>query len=237
MRIAYTELNDTLLKVYEGQGFPPGDYVDCAAALCWLAFRGWPILAQVASGGLTPTRPVVIMNEDAQTAVLDAHQNDGLLYGPLAVELLYHKAKANTSQTASITLQNATYPALLIPRLSQLASRGVNVRLKWQEPGFEMTAVQSPHAIHPTLIKQPLRDRTPDATAFLLCGTAVPDRVKQSEGTQRIAADELAQIYATHIQDGLPIAPTLWQRLVMQSKAVLVEATDTSRTKGAGENA
>lgn len=233
MKISHTELRDILTKVFEGMGFPLGDYEDCANTISWLALHGFPILDQIDQvDPFTQSRPTQILNEDEQTAVLDAQNNGGLIYGSLALDLAYLKAKP--SGKGKVILKNGRFPQLLLPHLPSVAQRGFYGRLQWPENTRKFMAIIAPQAPYPTLYE--LIDPVELPDEIIITCTNAP--FTTPDAPQRIKTP--AQFEACclrHIENGLTVKTAVWQQLVRLSKNILVEATETSRTKGAGEDA
>ncbi|MBT5955223.1 MAG: DUF3726 domain-containing protein, partial [Candidatus Marinimicrobia bacterium] len=111
MNVSSTELSDLCKKAFEGMGFSSGDYEDCARVITWLEMHGLPILNEIhqsTSSGVLPTsKASTILFEDNTLAIIDAHENGGLIYGSLAVDLAY--LKCLESGFALVKLQRARH--------------------------------------------------------------------------------------------------------------------------------
>ena len=155
MKIAHTELHDLLLKLFEGQQFPLGDFEDCATTVAWLALHGWPIFDEINDlSQLTQTTSVDITYQANEHLYIDASRNDGLLYGGLAIEAaLLHAQKKGAAQLA---LTNVHYPQLVLPTLCKIGERGYACIAGWQWQAQHWHVAIEAGAAYPTAVSWPI---------------------------------------------------------------------------------
>ncbi len=245
MNVASTELTDLCKKVFEGMGFPLGDYEDCAQAITWLEMHGLPVLGDIQQStpnwALPKSQAATILFEDDSVAVIDAKENGGLIYGSLALDLAY--LKALQSGFAWVKLQQAHHCQLILPSLVQCTHRGMNVAVFWHDKQQAHVATiqaawQYPHyAIYPSAL--PDSQQNPP-TLSILCTTnfALTPQIPASSPAQSplfcMTPADFAAHYQQHNEAGLDIDEAIWTQLVALSKNVLVASTKLSRLQGAG---
>ncbi|MEM7131219.1 MAG: DUF3726 domain-containing protein [Chloroflexota bacterium] len=263
MKVSATELTELCQKVFEGKGFPSGDYEDCAQAITWLEMHKFPILEQIERSlpqwDLSPSRPATPLFEDETVCVLDAHQNDGLIYGSLALDLAY--LKALSVGFAVVTLIRAQHCQLIIPHIVQSTRRGANIVASWCEGNQEHVITMALGEKYPyyTVTQRAAQSTSQSAgqsnsqpgsesnnqqhaqTLSILCTTNVafsqtfPNRGSGHSPLRCITPDDFATFYQYHNEVGIEINESLWAKLVALSRNVLVESTALSRLQGAGE--
>ncbi len=249
MKVTRTELTDTCKRVFEGKGFPLGDYEDCAQAIVWLEMHGVSALSEIqqhtSNWDLPKSQAATILFEDDSLAVIDAYQNGGLLYGNLALDLAY--LKALQSGFAVVKLQQAYHQQLIIPNLVTCARRGMNVVAYWRDGSREHLATIQAQQEYPHYcayeLAEPSGDSPETQTLSILC-TANFTLRQQYIATLPVKApalcmtpDNFTARYQHHNEAGIDIDEAVWAQLVALSKHVMVEATELSRTRGAGETA
>ncbi len=237
MIVAYTELKDILKKVFEGMGFPWGDYEDCADDVAWMELHGWSVLDAALNGqSLTQSNAARFLYEDEAQAVIDAQNNGGLIYGSLALDLAI--VKARTQPITVVKLLNVSCPQLIMPSLPHCAEQGVNALVSWQDKYENYVVFMDRQEKFPTVSIFSNATDTIDSNLVIVCGTAVtfcPST--QSEPTRVVTPTDFQENLDHRIENGILVDDGLWQQLVLRSKKILVEATEESRKKGAGENA
>lgn len=241
MKISHTELNDLLQKIFEGLGFSRGDYEDLARSICWLEFRNWPILKKVLDvAQKSQVKQPKISFEDSHSATIAVEKSIAFMAGALPHNLAYVKSRALEGTAVEVSLLNPILPLLLIPNLILIASRGYQGRIIWHEGVTQIFHISiSARAIYPDVTIYYGEDLPRNLAAFVEVGTAVssyspPLGILEVE---KISARTLRKRFTDNIANGLEIEDSLWQTMIELSKKVLVEATEESRNKGAGENA
>ena len=237
MIVSYTELKDILDKVFEGLGFPLGDYEDCARDVAWMELHGWSVLAEILDTHPMPqSQAAHFLYDDDSLSVIDAQYNGGLIYGSLALDLAV--VKAEKQPTAVVQLINARHPKLIIPSLPRCAEQGLNVLVTWQEAAQNIIGSIGSGEKYPTVRAYSNETAAPDGSVTIVCGTAVAFSPSSTiTPIQIITPTIFEDYYNNHIDQGIPVKDSQWQQLVKLSKNILVEATASSRRKGAGEDA
>ena len=241
MKIAYTELNDILNKVFEGFGFPLGDYEDFAKVISWLEFHNWPILERVLQAAPSPHALLPILNpEDSHSASINVQKNVPFMASSLAIDLAYVKSLQLEGTTADVWLLNPILPDLLIPNLLSIGKRNYDAQLIWHQGRKRIYWVLlEKGATYPNITVYSGDPLPINLAVHIEVGTAVYPYSPPLEVTDShlITPAELEDRFKNNIVHGLEIEADLWQQLRLLSKNVLVEATQESRNKGAGENA
>ena len=169
----------------------------------------------------------------------------GLIYGNLALDLAYLKAVQHGR--GQVKLQQARYQPLILPSLVTCARREMNVVVSWQDRQGEYMASIEAHQLYPTYthyqVTSALSDSTKDKTLNILCTITLAEaqtlrpRPHQEVALTYLTPLDFALAFARHNQEGMEIDELVWQGMVALSKQVLVEASETSRRRGAGEAA
>jgi LDH2 family malate/lactate/ureidoglycolate dehydrogenase len=237
MIVAHTELRDILNKVFEGMGFHLGDYEDCANNIAWMELHGWPVLKDVLKAPTMPRSEAArFLYEDQILSVIDAKNNGGLIYGSLALDLAALKAKNQAAVV--IKLVNAANPQLIMPSLPHCAGAGLNVLVTWQVTDQNFVVFMAANEKYPTVATFSANTAAADSDLTIVCGLAVSFSLPtESNSNILIRPVDFQEQYDFHIKYGISIDDAQWQQLVSLSKNILVEATETSRLKGAGEDA
>ena len=189
------------------------------------------------------SQATTIIFEDNTLAVIDAHENGGLVYGSLGVDLAY--LKALRSGFAMVKLQRAHHRRLIIPTLVSCSRRGMNAAVIWRDNhGDHVATIQAPQKFPCYCIYQPTQssDHQPHSqTLSIVCSTNFS--VTQEAGTTvslkapifKMLPKDFADQYRHHIESGIDVEDEVWTQLVAMSKKVMVKSTELSRIRGAGE--
>ena len=241
MKVSYTELNDILLKVFEGLQFSRGDYEDLARAICWLEFRDYPILEKsLRVAQLPQIKQPRISFEDSHSATISVEKCIGFMASALALNLAYVKSKALEGTAVEVSLLNPTLPTLLIPNLSLISQRGYAAQLVWHEERECIYQVKiEPMALHPQLTTYMGEDLPINWAVHIEVGKAL-NHYSPPLGildVQLTTPDELQDRFNQKIINGLELDDSMWDKLKQLAQNVLVESSDESRNRGAGEDA
>lgn len=227
MKVTETELTDLLNKVYEGAGLAYGDYQDCARAIVWCVMHGVVSLDELdgvlLDWEVSGCNPAGIHHHNPQTTTIQAHNNPGLLYSGLALNLAVHLAQIHGQ--GKVVLLNAPYPFFALAHLSLAAKEGIDCQILWENgvEQAELASIKLTETI-PTV-------NFPIPMSFVERLTIV---CKQIQGVEP-RKNPLSEQYYFHSQNGVEVSEGVWAKLVKLSKKVLVPATKKSRLRGAGE--
>jgi len=244
MKISYNEILTVTQKIFEGAGYSPGHYADAAEMIGWLALHGigeWESIIEEL-GGNELNAPDTLSNralyEDDASIILDGLGDSALFCGTLATEFAYLKAVEQPIGTAK--LQQCRHPLTLLASLSRYAQRGINSLTHWHQSDqyflVHFVADQPIPTIYNSISEQDDgSDILTDVT--ILFSSMVDFSILDENATLCYVADQLRQQRIEQLEAGIEIDELLWQKLQKQSKRILVEATEGSRQRGAGEDA
>lgn len=253
MRVSQNELSGLCSRAFQGLGFPAGDHEDAADMVVWLeqhglhgieALRGG--LDHIHSGGNEPLSRVF---EDPSLVVIDARGNSILTCGSLAADLVY--ARARRKGLAVVKVQNCHNRKLMLGYLARCARRGMSMMAFWRDSQAPVVIEQvvsiRAWEEYPTLLLYQVEDRD--------------DRLARNHSVTLIASPHFAMLQSLHPapeeasllqelvpedferqsrrvwNEGLEVDEELWARLKMLADRMLVEESEESRRRGAGEDA
>jgi LDH2 family malate/lactate/ureidoglycolate dehydrogenase len=247
MKVSFNELQGLGRKAFEGLGFDEGDAADAADMVAWMEAHGLHGLLALKNSLdyllSEDKQPPVVIYQDADVSVLDAHGHTILGNANLAVELGYARARARGLSVTKI--RHCHNRILIIGYLSRVARRGMNVTAFWRNAHTPLTEqVVGFRAGHtePELcaysIDTPPDDVEPNDGITLIMANHVDllpglrsdhpltDLVQQSEHS-------LAALLDHSLHEGMDVEDALWRRLKKLADRLLVESSDASR-HGAG---
>lgn len=180
------------------------------------------------------------MGRTHKQVCLDAQQANALIVGPLALELAY--AQAMTACAGTLALLNCVQPLWLLGYFPQIARRGMCVAAQWHQQDTMFTryyAHMDAHGVYPLIQLDPTKGS--DAQTAKVTLRVAPQlsslSLKPQGNTTAIQPEKFRQRALAHWEEGIEVEEQIWQRLTILAKEVLVEATDASRQRGAGEEA
>ncbi len=231
MLVSENELQELVWRVLRGYGWPRAESKDIANAIVWLEMHQLDGLAPLRTLLEAPTtfshQPTTISAETGTTITLHTANNIALLAGDLAVDLAIGKA-LETSRAVRVQLLDTPVPTLLIASAAAKddvfavdITTNTHVMRLLHNGDLSIAPQHNPEtaaAAHIYVGNQPL-PAFPRRTA-----THIPHHVSQ-------------QHYQAHLASGIAITNTDWHHLNMLALNSMVEATEESRQRGAGENA
>ncbi|MEP4148685.1 MAG: DUF3726 domain-containing protein [Halioglobus sp.] len=248
MRVSRNELTGLLGRVFEGQGLI--DFDAAAKQVVWLEQCGLKGLARLAGciNSLQQSdqpKPQLADVAPGQMS-LDVGGNSTLAWGSTAAELLF--SGASQAGFATLNVEHCRHRMFILQPLAEFASQGVNCLAHWQlsgDPVLETVAMFEAGGHYPTYqtwqsSASLTKDR--DQSLALLCSEhAEPLLDYQAEQRDRgvsnlrqIEADALQAQYKSSLDCGLEVDNDFWETLCLLGERVLVEASDVSRSRGAG---
>jgi LDH2 family malate/lactate/ureidoglycolate dehydrogenase len=253
VKVSQNELTGLCRRAFEGLGFPPGDHEDAADMVVWLEQHGLGGVEALrrALDRLTtePRHPMSRAFEDSSIGVIDGADNSVMLCGSLAADLAY--AKARRKGLAVVKIQNCFNRKLMLGYLARCARRGMSLMAFWrnsEEPVvIEQVVSIRAYDDYPTLLLYQIEDEDATLTRnrsvtliasphFSMLQALHPD---PDEATllQVIRPEEFERQSHLAWQQGLEVEDDVWWRLKELAGRTLVEASEESRARGAGENA
>lgn len=251
MIVSHNELTGLCRRAFEGLGFHAGDHEDAADMVVWLEQHGLGGVDALRKGmdylarndRSTMSRPF----EDTSLAVINAADNSVLVCGSLSADLVY--AKARRKGLAVVKLQNVHNRILMLGYLARCARRGMNLMAFWR------------NSEHPVVVEQVVSIRAyEEYPTLLLYEVEDPDdTLTRNRSITLIASPHFAMLQSLHpnpdeatllqvlgpedfqrqsrrvFASGMEVDDAVWNRLKELSALTLVESTETSRQRGAGE--
>ena len=253
MKVSHNELTGLCRRAFEGMGFPTGDHEDAADMVVWLEQHGLGGVDALRRGldHLTRERrpPMARAFEDSSLAVLDGSGNSILVCGSLAGDLVY--AKARRKGLAVVKVQDCYNRKLMLGYLARCARRGMNLMAFWRDSEdpvvVEQVASIRAYEDFPTLLLYQIEDQDDTLTRnrsvtliasphFAMLQSLHPDP-EEATLLQVIGPEDFERQSNRVWKEGLEVEDDVWFRLKELSGRTLVEDTEESRRRGAGEGA
>lgn len=253
MRVSHNELSGLCRRAFEGLGFPPGDHEDAADMVVWLEQHGLGGVDAMRQGlNRLTTEPRRAMNrafEDSSIGIIDGAGNSVMLCGSLAADLVY--AKARRKGLAVVKIQDCYNRRLMLGYLGRCARRGMSLMAFWRnsEDPVVIEQVVSIRAYdeYPTMLLYQIDDHDETLTRnrsvtlmasphFSMLQALHPD---PDEATllKVVRPEELERQSHLAFEQGLDVDDEVWWQLKGLAGRTLVEASEESRARGAGEQA
>jgi len=253
MKVSHNELNGLCRRAFEGLGFPPGEHEDAADMVVWLEQHGlhgvdvlWRGLDHLvgASAGTIERQ-----FEDSSVAVIDGGGSSVLLSGGLAADLVY--AKARRKGLAVVKIQNCYNRRLMLGYLARYARRGMSLMSFWRDRDdpdvVEQVVSIRAYDEYPTLLLYRIDDRDDNLTRnrsvtliasphFSMLQSLHPDP-EEATLLEAIVPEDFARQSRRVWDEGMDVDDDVWHRLKTLSDRTLVEPSEASRRRGAGEDA
>jgi LDH2 family malate/lactate/ureidoglycolate dehydrogenase len=243
MRVSLNEIQVVCRKAFEGIGFAPGDCDDAAEMIAWLQLHGLDGIGTLNKALLfleTETdRPFNTCYEDAAQLTLDAHGQSVLRCAAQAVELGIGKALRTGS--ASVRIRHCHNRLLLLGYLARCTDQGLNYCVHWRDAQQQWLATfgagQSSPSLQVHTSVQP--DQSDEQSINVLISRHF--QLLPAPNEQATAPDLnldwqlLADTATRQRSTGLEVNANVWAALKKLGERVLVESTEESRRRGAGE--
>lgn len=264
MRASFLELYVHCKKVFEACGVPYGCAEDGAEAVAWGEFSGLPGL-QILTNELDRVtahkmEDVQLTAEREDVSFFEGGGQSGLLVGKAAADYAY--AQSEKHETAVVYVRNISTSHLLARQAFYIASngRGCAIHFKTEE-GSSVWIAATPENPYPVLAEghelnsvfgSELAKKMDDiggkvemADQFLLICTKEIEIIDQliaelknkakDEGAVLIDSAQIKSSLESSQQCGAKIDRALWEQLNQTGQKVLVESSELSRLRGAGE--
>lgn len=251
MKVSHNELTGLCRRAFEGLGFPAGEHEDAADMVVWLEQHGLHGVDALRRGldrlaGAGEAR-LAKRFEDPSIAVIDGGGSSVLVTGSLAVDLVY--AKARRKGLAVVRIQDCHDRRLMLGHLARCARRGMNLLAFWRnsEDPVVVEQVVSIRAWEdfPALLLYRIDDRDEHLARnrsvtlvasphFAMLQSLHPDP-EETTLLQALTPADFEQESRAVWERGMEVDEGVWSRLKQLAARTLVEATEESRRRGAGE--
>jgi len=263
MRVSFLELYVHCKKAFEACGIPYGCAEDGAEAAAWGEFSGLSGL-QVLVGELDrisahKMEDIQLLAEREKVAFFEGGGQSGLLAGKAAADYAY--AQSEKQETAIAYVRNSSASRLLARQAFDIASNGKGCAIHFKtEEGTPVWIAAVPDNPYPVLAegyelnsvfgdelvkKMETGENLEVADQFLLVCTKdiniidqliveLKSKVKE-EGAALIDSAQIKNSLESSKQCGAKIDRMLWDTLNQTGQKVLVESSELSRLRGAGE--
>lgn len=253
MKVSYNELSGLCRRAFQGLDFPDGGHEDAADMVVWLEQHGLGGIAALQAGldhiQSTPSKTFSRVLDEPGLAVIDVAGSSSLSCGALAGDLVYTKAKRNGM--AVVQLQNCYNRKLMLGYLARCARRGMSMLAFWRnsQAPAAVEQVVSMHAgrEYPTLLLYRVQDEhrrlAPNHSVTLIASPqfALTQSLHPNPaGTgllELLEPDDFREQSRKVWNEGIEIDEATWTRLKALADRMLVEESDESRRRGAGEQA
>ncbi len=228
MLVSENELQEIIWRAFRGFGWPRAESKDIADAIVWLEMHdldGMQCLQhcienreRYAFGAVAPA------SETDSQLTLDADNSLVLLAGDMALNLAIGKS-IETGQPSTIFQTHAPVGKLALAHLDQSAVE-VEAMIRGNDTTYFYTQDRS-------IIEATVQGEAA-LTVFVGHETS---QLPAHAATTAITQAQRVNTYHRNLDTGLAIDDALWTQLETLAIASMVEATDESRARGAGENA
>ncbi|KAB0491178.1 DUF3726 domain-containing protein [Pseudomonas vancouverensis] len=235
MRVSFNEIQVICRKAFEGLGFAAGDCDDAAEMIARLQRQGLDGIGALKKALAflhdEIDRPIDTCYEDATQLTLDAHGQSVLRCAAQAVELGVSKALRGGS--ALIRIRHCHNRILLLGYLARCAGQGLNFCVYWRDARQELVATLSAGQAGPSLrvydLPQPAQGDEQSVNVLISQHFALLPRLTAEDATA-------ALVHPSSVVSELQVDDEAWARLKKLGEQVLVESTEESRRRGAGES-
>ncbi|MFP3392177.1 DUF3726 domain-containing protein [Brevibacillus sp. SIMBA_040] len=249
MRVSYLELYAHCKKVLEGCGLPIGCAEESAEIAAWGEFTGLYGIKQLAEElsvlQASDLSKIRILSQDERLVSIDGQGQSSLLSGRIALDLAYTKAVEMGIGIANV--QNSRGSNALIQNVAKAGKRGLCCAIHWIEKDSQTWAMMLPDLNQPYVVKRnsehPQKPKQSDSF-LVICADAAHFAyaaqlacLEEKESIEVIRPEQIQAVWDESNRQGRKIDPAIWAELDIVASRVLVEATEQSRQRGAGEGA
>ena len=244
MRVSLNEIQVVCRKAFEGIGFAPGDCDDAADMIAWLQVQGLDGIDALKKSLVylhdEVDRPFDTCYEDAAQLTLDAHGQSVLRCAAQAVELGVSKALRGGS--ALIRIRHCHNRILLLGYLARCADQGLNFCVYWRDARQELVATLGAGHSSPSLrvydLQQPAQSDEQSINVLISRHFNLLPRLSAQDVAPSLELDQQTLANGAHqrLAGGLEVDDGVWAMLKKLGEQVLVESTEESRRRGAGES-
>ncbi|RXT05293.1 DUF3726 domain-containing protein [Ammoniphilus sp. CFH 90114] len=235
MRVSYPELYVLCKKALESCGLPLGSIEEAAETAAWAEFVGLNGVAQLAEVLPQLERADVsaihISSESDRLSLIDGAGLPSLLTGRAAADLAYAQAKERKIGIAEVI--NTRPSDWLAQNALQIAKRGLACTILWSDRDGDHMAMMTPTMLQPVIASKGTGSSY-ISSFLILCAEPgyLPISIQDQQSSER-----LQENWDHAMKYGKEVNEESWTVLVSAASQVLVEATEQSRLRGAGEGA
>ena len=266
MRVSFVELFIHCKKVFRAFGIPYGCADDGAGVVAWSEFaglNGMEVLKQeisdMPSSGM---ESIEMVSEENGLCRFDGNGQSAIILGKLMAD--YALAMAESRNTVRVYMGNTTRSRLLAYAGHYIASRGRGCLINYKtETGGPMWILATPEIAFPIFAEGPVaeevmqRNLTEELGRYETAGLSTDDfwmvcttdtevitscvrklrRASQNDEIKLTESAHLKAVFEKAYFNGAEVDESTWRMLDGIGHQTLVEATEESRNRGAGENA
>ena len=233
MRVSLNEIQVICRKAFEGLGFAAGDCADAAEMIARLQLQGLDGIGALKKALAylhdEVDRPIDTCYEDAAQLTLDAHGQSVLRCAAQAVELGVSKALRGGS--ALIRIRHCHNRILLLGYLARCAAEALNFCVYWRDARQELVATFSAGQNCPILrvydLPQPAQSDEQSINVLISRHFMLLPRLSAEDAVPTVHPQPAGE---------LMVDDEVWAQLKKLGERVLVESTEESRRRGAGES-
>jgi LDH2 family malate/lactate/ureidoglycolate dehydrogenase len=166
---------------------------------------------------------------------LDGAWQSSLLSSRLAADLAYVKAKKNGISAVEVT--NSRGFVWLVQNTVQIAKRGMECSVSWSDEHGDYFAIMKPDMGQPLISRKSSASNEEKTSFMIICAEPGSLSFNVSEKTVILQPDVIEERWHSAMKNGQEVDNMIWNKLAQVASRVLVEATELSRLKGAGEMA
>jgi LDH2 family malate/lactate/ureidoglycolate dehydrogenase len=251
MHISLNEFTIVCRRALDGIGFPPGEYEDAADMVVWLeqhGLNGARLLGEILPRLTGEEWPALIRQHDDGGCVVMRMDHGSILHGgSLAADLAC--TRALETGIGIVRLRGCRDRSFVLGYLARCARRGHHIAAFWctGEPRRAIQNVGIALADERLPVFRRFRadgggEQEADTDTLTLMATrdfamlpAAPTDHPSIELLEMVTTEEFDARSRRAWDQGIEVEPELWQQLKTLAGTKLVEATDASRTRGAGE--
>ncbi|ARD48936.1 hypothetical protein SporoP37_12650 [Sporosarcina sp. P37] len=264
MRVSHLELYTHCKKIFQALGVPYGYAEEGAETVANAEFLGLYGLQQL-SDELQDLQgefeELEILNESDNVTVIDGGKQSGMLLGKACAD--YVIARLQNQPCAAVCVRDTRPSRVLVQQAMYISRKGLASIIVYKKPSHSSLIISSPNSLFPIMIHKRNNEDimeginkelglTGDSklklpavtTRFCIFGTTnieqideLMDRFQDTIDTSYIltTTDDFEQRWESAWQFGTEVNRELWLDLNETGKQILVESTDQSRERGAGE--
>ena len=266
MRVSHLELYTHCKKIFQALGVPYGYAEEGAETVANSEFLGLYGLQQL-SDELKDLQSefdeLEILNESDRVTVIDGGKQSGLLLGKACADYLI--ARLQNEPSAAVCVRDTRPSRVLVQHAMYISKKGLASIIVYKKPSHSSLIISSPSFPFPIMVHRRNNEDIMEGineelglsgdqklklpavtTRFCIFGTSniekideVMDRFDNTIDTSYMltTVDDFEQRWESSWQFGTEVSRELWLDLNETGKRMLVESTDQSRERGAGEMA
>ncbi|ARF14989.1 DUF3726 domain-containing protein [Sporosarcina ureae] len=266
MRVSHLELYTHCKKIFQALGVPYGYAEEGAETVANAEFLGLYGLQQLydeLQDLQGEFEELEVLNESDRVTVIDGGKQSGMLLGKACADYLIARLEAQPS--VAVCVRDARPSRVLAQQAMYISKKGLASIILYKKPSHSSLIISSPNFAYPIMVHKRNNEdimeginkelgltgdqklKLPTVTTrFCIFGTtkieAIDEVIERFENTIDTSyilttTDDFEQRWESSWQFGTEVSRELWLDLNETGKRMLVESTDQSRERGAGEMA